>query len=74
MKKWKLTFENGVYKIENEGGRDFVYLPNSGIQILEIDGYAFLDINENGVLDDFEDWREEENNFFTLKNLALLAR
>jgi len=54
---WKLTYQNHIWKIHNEQGKDLTYDPNSGIQILVEDGYAFKDLNRNGSLDPFEDWR-----------------
>ena len=33
------------------------YSPESGVSILNIDGYAFKDLNRNGRLDVYEDWR-----------------
>ena len=33
------------------------YSPDSGVQILTVDGYAFKDLNRNGELDPYEDWR-----------------
>lgn len=57
MKKWKLTYVNGKYIIENINGDSFEYNPQDGIQILEDDfGYAYLDLNGNGRIDRFEDW------------------
>lgn len=55
--KWKLVHENQLWKIHNEKGKDLTYDPNSGIQILVENGYAFKDLNRNGNLDPFEDWR-----------------
>lgn len=57
MKKWKKTEMPGYVLIENEGGKTIGYSPNSGINILEADGYAFKDLNRNGKLDPYEDWR-----------------
>lgn len=54
---WKLVHENQMWKIHNEKGKDLTYDPNSGIQILVEDGFAFKDLNKNGVIDPFEDWR-----------------
>lgn len=54
---WKLVHENHIWKIHNEKGKDLTYDPNSGIQILVEDGYAFKDLNKNGIIDPFEDWR-----------------
>lgn len=35
------------------------YSLQSGVSILEIDGYAFKDLNRNGQLDVYEDWRKD---------------
>lgn len=56
--KWKLTHKQQHECIENEGGKPLSYNPNLGIQIIERDGYAFKDLNNNGELDPYEDWRE----------------
>ena len=54
---WKLTHtENGMI-IENMGGKALGYDPNSGVQIIEQDGYAFKDLDNSGYLEPFEDWR-----------------
>lgn len=55
--QWKLTHKNQKDRIENEGGKTLSYDPNLGIQIIDQDGFAFKDINQNGKLDPFEDWR-----------------
>lgn len=57
MKKWKLKHTDKGYVIHNVDGIDISYNPLSGIQILEEDGFAFLDLNGNGRVDSFEDWR-----------------
>jgi len=47
-----------VYKIvDNEGGAMLGYSPISGVKIIEQDGLKFKDLNKNGVLDPYEDWR-----------------
>lgn len=38
-------------------GPDLGYSPSSGVDILKIDGFAFKDLNKNGELDIYEDWR-----------------
>lgn len=35
------------------------YSPVSGVTVLTEDGYAFKDLNRNGSLDVYEDWRQE---------------
>ena len=39
-------------------GPDLGYHPQSGVSILYQDGYAFKDLNRNGELDTYEDWRQ----------------
>ena len=43
--------------IVQQGGATLGYSPESGIQLLEQNGYRFKDLNRNGVLDKYEDWR-----------------
>lgn len=57
MIKWKLIHEQKRILIANEQGKVLGYNPNSGIKIIEEDGYAFKDLNGNGKLDRMEDWR-----------------
>jgi beta-glucosidase len=50
--------EAGQYSIvTNEGGQTLGYSPRSGVTILTVDGFAFKDLNKNGKLDKYEDWR-----------------
>jgi len=42
---------------ENRNGPVLGYSSASGVTILEADGYAFKDLNQNGELDPYEDWR-----------------
>src|ERR1700748_2619465 len=50
--------EAGQYTIvTNEGGQTLGYSPKSGVTILVVDGFAFKDLNKNGKLDKYEDWR-----------------
>jgi beta-glucosidase len=57
QKKWSETSKGGFNRIENTGGQTLGYSPNSGIKILTVDGLAFKDLNKNGKLDRYEDWR-----------------
>lgn len=43
--------------ITNKGGQTIGYTKTSGIKILTADGFAFKDLNKNGKLDKYEDWR-----------------
>ena len=44
--------------IHQTKGPDLGYSPASGVQIINIDGFAFKDLNRNGELDVYEDWRQ----------------
>ena len=48
--------------VEQTKGPSLGYSPESGVSILEIDGYAFKDLNKNGELDAYEDWRKSVEN------------
>ena len=48
---------DGWFLVENEGGTTLGYSKLSGKALLEADGYAFKDLNGNGALDPYEDWR-----------------
>ena len=43
--------------ITNPNGQALGYSPLSGIKILTVDRFAFKDLNKNGSLDKYEDWR-----------------
>jgi beta-glucosidase len=49
--------KDGFIIVYNEDGPRLTYSPQSGLKILTIDGYAFKDLNKNGKLDPYEDWR-----------------
>ncbi|MFT6867810.1 MAG: beta-glucosidase [Cyclobacteriaceae bacterium] len=49
--------KNGYIRVVNENGSTLGYNANSGVIILTVDRYAFKDLNQNGELDDYEDWR-----------------
>jgi beta-glucosidase len=55
--KWTETESHGVKIVTNEGGKTLGYSPASGVQILTVDRLAFKDLNKNGKLDIYEDWR-----------------
>ena len=50
--------DDGWVKIENEDGDTLGLSSTSGVKIIEEDGYAFKDLNQNGALDVYEDWRK----------------
>ena len=57
QKKWSETPKGSFNRIENTGGQTLGYSPKSGVKILTVDGLAFKDLNKNGKLDRYEDWR-----------------
>lgn len=44
-------------KVTNKGGQTLGYAAASGIKLLADKGFAFKDLNKNGKLDKYEDWR-----------------
>jgi len=57
-KKWSEQKTNFGYNlVTNNGGTALGYSPESGVKLLFIDGFAFKDLNRNGKLDIYEDWR-----------------
>lgn len=57
QQKWTETSKGVFNLIQNPGGRTLGYSPTSGVKILTVNGLAFKDLNRNGKLDKFEDWR-----------------
>ena len=51
----------GIIYVTNEGGPTLGYSADSGVSIIEVDGYAFKDLNKNGEFDTYEDWRLSDN-------------
>ena len=43
--------------VENEGGKTLTYCPDSGVKLIEKDGFAFKDLAKTGELLPYEDWR-----------------
>ena len=57
MKRYICTEIDNYIFVHNEGGKDIAYAKDSGVTLIEDDGYAFKDLNKNGILDPYEDWR-----------------
>ncbi|MEP7322537.1 MAG: glycoside hydrolase family 3 N-terminal domain-containing protein [Saprospiraceae bacterium] len=51
------TSQSAFITVPNKGGQSITYSPSSGIKILKVQGYSFKDLNKNGKLDSYEDWR-----------------
>ncbi len=50
---------DGWTKVTNEGGTTLGYSKDSGVTLIQSDGFAFKDLNRNGALDGYEDWRQD---------------
>jgi beta-glucosidase len=48
---------SGIVLVKNPNGPTLGYSSKSGVKILTVDGLAFKDLNKNGKLDKYEDWR-----------------
>lgn len=56
--KWTMTETEYGYNVLNQRrGQTIAYSPESGVGIITVDGYAFKDLNRNGELEKYEDWR-----------------
>lgn len=55
--KWNEEPKDGYILVTQEGGAILGYAPSSGVKLIAEDGYAFKDLNRNGKLDKYEDWR-----------------
>ena len=55
--KYTSEVKDGVTIVSNQNGATLGYSAESGITILSQDRYAFKDLNKNGTLDSYEDWR-----------------
>lgn len=53
-----VTIVDNHVVISQRGGREIAYSPDSGVNLLNEDGYLFKDLNRNGELDIYEDWRQ----------------
>ncbi|TFH26645.1 MAG: glycoside hydrolase family 3 protein [Bacteroidia bacterium] len=55
--KYTLEEKEDYTLVLNQGGATLGYAPASGVTLIENKGYAFKDLNKNGELDAYEDWR-----------------
>lgn len=54
---WTETSKGDFNLITNKSGQTLGYSPASGVKIITVNGLAFKDLNKNGQLDKYEDWR-----------------
>ena len=58
FKQWtSIEDSDGITLVKNPNGPTLGYSSKSGVKILTVDGLAFKDLNKNGKLDKYEDWR-----------------
>ncbi len=57
QKKWTEQTKENISLITNIGGQTLGYSTVSSIKIITVDGFGFKDLNKNGKLDKYEDWR-----------------
>jgi beta-glucosidase len=55
--KFTSVEKDGYVLVSNTEGKNLGYNPGSGVKLLIVDRYAFKDLNQNGTLDAYEDWR-----------------
>ena len=55
--RWIEEKQGTISIVRNEGGKQLGYATTSGVKILTDNGFAFKDLNKNGQLDKYEDWR-----------------
>ncbi len=55
--KWSETEKDGIKTVVNRGGQTLGYSASSGVKIITADGFGFKDLNKNGTLEPYEDWR-----------------
>ena len=56
-KKWNESSTGSLRIVTNKGGQSLGYDSTSGVKLLTANGFAFKDLNKNGKLDKYEDWR-----------------
>ncbi len=55
--KYNTEQKDGFILVANQDGSTLGYHTDSGIKLLTVDRLAFKDLNKNGTLDVYEDWR-----------------
>ena len=59
QQKWEeKNLNDQVRIVNNKGGLGIGYSAASGVKLITKDGFAFKDLNKNGQLDMYEDWRQ----------------
>ena len=55
--RWTETESGIIRTVTNRGGQTLKYVTTSGVKLLTVERLAFKDLNQNGALDPYEDWR-----------------
>jgi beta-glucosidase len=55
--KWRIEKQDGYALVYNQGGAVLGVRGNGSAHLVFHDGFAFKDLNGNGVLDPYKDWR-----------------
>ena len=55
--RWSETESGIIRTVTNRGGQTLGYVTTSGVSLLTVDRFAFKDLNQDGALDPYEDWR-----------------
>lgn len=55
--KYTSEVKDGITVVSNQEGATLGHSADSGVKIIAQDRYAFKDLNKNGTLDAYEDWR-----------------
>ncbi|MBN1790519.1 MAG: glycoside hydrolase family 3 C-terminal domain-containing protein [Bacteroidales bacterium] len=56
-KKWSETANGSLMTVSNKDGQTLGYDTASGVKLIFNRGFAFKDLNKDGKLDKYEDWR-----------------
>ena len=54
---WNEKINGTISTVTNKGGQTLGYSTMSGVKLITVNGFAFKDLNKNGKLDKYEDWR-----------------
>ncbi|TAL42312.1 MAG: beta-glucosidase, partial [Chitinophagaceae bacterium] len=54
---WTEKISGTISTVTNKSGQTLGYSTASGVKIITVGGLAFKDLNKNGNLDKYEDWR-----------------
>ena len=69
------TTKNGIHRITQADGKTIAWAEESGVKVLEKDGYYFKDLAKTGELLPYEDWRlSDEERRQTLRVVFRLKR